>query len=167
MAQQRHNKAQQGTTRYNKAQQAQQGTTIGAARAIFFRHDCHKAHIYIINRALSCLSLCVCVSVKKIWEKIPGLSVTSRTLTEKRYLVCLSPHLWKDTWSVCHLKNYGALSPHLWKDITWSVCHLKNYGALHPVLCFKNSDSGMLRSPPTPHISFFTQKRYGGKWRAE
>eukprot|EP00956_Cyclotella_meneghiniana_P040506 scaffold197677_cov50-Cyclotella_meneghiniana.AAC.3 len=39
--------AQQGTTRYNKAQQAQQGPTIGATRAIFFWHDCHKAHILL------------------------------------------------------------------------------------------------------------------------
>eukprot|EP00956_Cyclotella_meneghiniana_P010301 scaffold14205_cov64-Cyclotella_meneghiniana.AAC.2 len=48
MAQQWHNN---GTTTYNKAQQAQQGTTIGATCAIFFWHDCHKAHI---------LLLCVC-----------------------------------------------------------------------------------------------------------
>jgi hypothetical protein len=60
-----------------------------------------------------CLFVClfVCVSVKKIWEKIPGLSVTQLS---ERILVCLSPNCQKGYWSVCHRS--------MRKD-TWSVCH--------------------------------------------
>ena len=54
--------------------------------------------IYIINRALSCPSVCVCVcvsvNVTKIWEKIQ-----------------------KDTWSVCHPKNK---KPNLGK-LRWKI----------------------------------------------
>eukprot|EP00956_Cyclotella_meneghiniana_P031880 scaffold85449_cov65-Cyclotella_meneghiniana.AAC.1 len=46
--------AQQGTTRHNKAQQGTTGTTRhnnSATRAIFFSHDCHKAHILLWYRS--------------------------------------------------------------------------------------------------------------------
>ena len=85
--------------------------------------------------------LCVCVLMSQRYEKRYPVCLSPKKFSlRKRYLVCLSPHFWKDTWSVCHLKNSGAL---------------------HPVLCFNNIDSGMLQ-PPTPTSLFSCKKDMEG-----
>jgi hypothetical protein len=77
--------------------------------------DQTKLGIHSLSTLLTgqrCLFLClfVCVSVKKIWEKIPGLSVTQLS---ERIPVCLSPNCQKGYRSVCH--------PTVRKDTSLSV----------------------------------------------
>ena len=141
-----------------------------SAQSILLTEHCHVR-----------VSVCLCVNVKKIWKKIPGLSVTlkdtgalhppnpprlfsrlyrryevlNKNRTYSLEAVCLSPqNMRKDTRSVCHLKNTYPYRPQQ-VDGVWMIPQLDIFFLLSiSILGYEDNMKGTMRP-----------QQVGGVWK--